>query len=74
MKKRILLTIVVLLIIGGILAGIKALQIRHLIAAGSTMTTPPATLSTATFALQSRVSVIYALPSLAAMPGVTVAP
>ncbi len=73
MKKRILLTIVVLLIIGGILAGIKALQIRHMIAAGSKMTPPPETISTATVELQSWESVISAVASLEAVQGVTVA-
>lgn len=73
MKKRILLTIVALLIIGGILAGIKALQIRHMIAAGSKMKPPPETISTATVEPQSWESVISAVASLEAVQGVTVA-
>ncbi len=73
MKKRILLTIVALLIIGGILAGIKALQIRHMIAVGSKMTPQPETISTATVELQSWESVISAVASLEAVQGVTVA-
>jgi membrane fusion protein (multidrug efflux system) len=73
MKKRILLTIVALIIIGGILAGIKALQIRHMMAAGEKMTPPPETISTATVERQNWESVISAVASLEAVQGVTVA-
>jgi membrane fusion protein (multidrug efflux system) len=73
MKKRILLTILALIIIGGSLAGIKVLQIRHMIALGSKMVPPPETISTAPVQLQSWESVLSAVASLDAVQGVTVA-
>lgn len=73
MKKRILLTILALIIIGGSLAGIKVLQIRHMMAVGSKMVPPPETISTAPVQLQSWESVLSAVASLDAVQGVTVA-
>jgi membrane fusion protein (multidrug efflux system) len=73
MKKRILLTILGLIIIGGSLAGIKVLQIRHMMAVGSKMVPPPETISTAPVQLQSWESVLSAVASLDAVQGVTVA-
>lgn len=73
MKKRILLTILGLMIIGGTLAGIKVLQIRHMIALGGKMVPPPETISTAPVQLQSWESVLSAVASLDAVEGVTVA-
>ena len=73
MTKRIPLTILALIIIGGSLAGIKVLQIRHMIALGSKMVPPPETISTAPVQLQSWESVLSAVASLDAVQGVTVA-
>ena len=73
MTKRILLTILALIIIGGSLAGIKVLQIRHMIVLGSKMVPPPETISTAPVKLQSWESVLSAVASLDAVQGVTVA-
>ena len=73
MTKRILLTILALIIIGGSLAGIKVLQIRHMMAVGSKMVPPPETISTAPVQLQSWESVLSAVASLDAVQGVTVA-
>ena len=73
MKKRILLTILALIIIGGSLAGIKFLQIRHMMAVGSKMVPPPETISTAPVQHQSWESVLSAVASLDAVQGVTVA-
>ena len=73
MTKRILLTILALIIIGGTLAGIKVLQIRHMIAIGSKMVQPPTTISTAPVQLQSWESVIPTVASLDAVQGVIVA-
>lgn len=73
MKKRIFLTLLALIIIGGSLAGIKVLQIRHMIALGSKMVPPPETISTAPVQLQSWESVLTAVASLEAVQGVTVA-
>ncbi|MDO8945770.1 MAG: efflux RND transporter periplasmic adaptor subunit [Desulfocapsaceae bacterium] len=73
MKKRILLTILALIIIGGSLAGIKFLQIRQMMAVGSKMVPPPETISTAPVQHQSWESVLSAVASLDAVQGVTVA-
>jgi membrane fusion protein (multidrug efflux system) len=73
MKKRILLTLLALIIVGGSLAGIKVLQIRHMIALGSKMVPPPETISTAPVQLQSWESLLTAVASLEAVQGVTVA-
>ncbi len=73
MKKRILLTILGLIIIAATLAGIKVLQIRHMIAEGGKMVPPPETISTATVQQQSWESVLSAVASLEAVQGVTVA-
>ena len=73
MTKRILLTLLALIIIGGSLAGIKVLQIRHMMALGSKMVPPPEIISTASVQLQSWESVLTAVASLEAVQGVTVA-
>jgi len=73
MTKRILLTLLALIIIGGSLAGIKFLQIRHMIALGGKMVPPPEIISTASVQLQSWESVLTAVASLEAVQGVTVA-
>ncbi|MFH2122573.1 MAG: efflux RND transporter periplasmic adaptor subunit [Pseudomonadota bacterium] len=73
MKKRILLTLLALIVIGGSLAGIKVLQIRHMMAVGSKMVPPPETISTAEVQQQSWESVLSAVGSLEAVQGVTVA-
>jgi membrane fusion protein (multidrug efflux system) len=73
MTKRILLTLLALIIIGGSLAGIKVLQIRHMIALGGKMVPPPEIISTASVQLQAWESVLTAVASLEAVQGVTVA-
>ncbi len=73
MTKRILLTILALIILGGSLAGIKVLQIRHMMAVGSKMVPPPETISTTPVQLQSWESTLSAVASLEAVQGVTVA-
>ena len=72
MTKRILLTLLALIIIGGALAGIKFLQIRHMIALGGKMVPPPEIISTASVQLQAWESVLTAVASLDAVQGVTV--
>lgn len=73
MTKRILLTLLGLIIIGGSLAGIKYLQIRHMIAQGSAAVHPPETVSTAVAQLQSWETTISAVASIEAVQGVTIA-
>lgn len=73
MTKRILLSLFGLLIIIGILAGIKFLQIRHMIAVGSKMVPPPETISTFEAQQQSWESTLTAVATIEAVQGVTVA-
>jgi membrane fusion protein (multidrug efflux system) len=73
MKKRILLTILVLIALAGILAGIKALQIGRMIDAGAQFVPPPETVTTTEVRLESWESLLTAVGSLTAVQGVTVA-
>lgn len=73
MTKRILLTLFGLILVGGAIAGIKVLQIRHMIALGSKMVPPAEIISTVPVQLQSWESVLTAVASLDAVQGVTVA-
>ncbi len=73
MAKRIVLTILGLLIIVGAIAGVKVLQIRTMIDQGGKLAQPPETVSTASVRLESWESVITAVASLEAVQGVTVA-
>jgi membrane fusion protein, multidrug efflux system len=73
MKKRIFLTILGLIIVGGSIAGIKVLQIRHMINQGSKFVQPPETISTAPVQLQSWETTLTAVASLEAVQGVTIA-
>jgi len=72
MTKRILLTFFVLLLIVGILAGIKALQVRRMIEAGSQFVPPPETVTTALVRPEQWETTIGAVGSLEAVQGVTV--
>jgi len=73
MAKRIVLTILGLIIIGGAIAGVKVLQIRTMIDQGGKFVPPPETVSTASVRSESWESVITAVASLEAVQGVTVA-
>ncbi len=73
MTKRILLTLLGLILVGGAIAGIKVLQIRHMMAIGSKMVPPPEIISTTPVELHSWESVLTAVASLDAVQGVTVA-
>ena len=72
MKKRIIFTIIGLLIMIGILGGIKALQIDRMIAQGSQSVPPPETVTTTVAQKDSWESRLTAVGSLAAVQGVTV--
>ena len=70
MKRNILIvTIVVLVIVGG-LAGVKALQIKAMIAAGSSFTVPPETVSGAQVKQETWELTIPAVGSVTAVQGV----
>jgi membrane fusion protein (multidrug efflux system) len=73
MKKRIILTILVLIALAGILAGIKALQIGRMIDAGAQFVPPPETVTTTEVRSESWESLLTAVGSLTAVQGVTVA-
>jgi membrane fusion protein, multidrug efflux system len=73
MTKRILLTILGLILIAGIIAGIKALQIRHMIDVGKKMAPPPVTISTIQAQSQTWESVLSATASIEAVQGVILA-
>jgi membrane fusion protein (multidrug efflux system) len=73
MTRRILFTIVGLIVVIGVLAGIKTLQIRKMIAQGKSFVPPPETVTTAQARTESWESVLTSVGSLTAVQGVTVA-
>ena len=72
MKKRIIITLVGLVVVIGILGGIKGLQIDRMIAQGSQMVPPPEPVTTAVARTEAWESVLTSVGSLAAVQGVTV--
>jgi membrane fusion protein (multidrug efflux system) len=72
MKKRIFFTIIGLLIMIGLLGGIKGLQIDRMIAQGSQYVPPPETVTTTVVRNDSWESRLTAVGSLAAVQGVMV--
>lgn len=73
MTRRVLLTLVGLIVVIGILAGIKGLQIRRMVAQGASFVPPPETVTTAQARMASWESVLTSVASLTAVQGVTVA-
>ena len=69
MKKRILFVLLGLLIVIAVLAGVKALQIRTMIAHGKTAVPPPDTVTTATARSESWDISLTAVGSLTAVRG-----
>jgi membrane fusion protein, multidrug efflux system len=74
MKRKIALAIILVLLVVGGLAGVKALQIRQLMAAGKSFTQPPETVSSAVVHEEKWQSTLTAIGSIAAVQGVTVTP
>jgi len=72
MKKRIIFTIIGLLIMIGLLGGIKSLQIVRMIAQGSQSVPTPETVTTTVVQTDSWESRLTAVGSLAAVQGVMV--
>jgi len=72
MAKRIIITIAGVLIIIGILGGIKGLQINRMIAIGSQSAPPPETVTTAVVRSESWETLIASVGSLEAVQGVMV--
>lgn len=73
MKKRIIFTIIGLLVLIGVLAGIKALQIGAMVDQGKRFVPPPETVSTALVTGESWETALTAVGSLNAVQGVTLA-
>jgi membrane fusion protein (multidrug efflux system) len=73
MKKRILLSLLGLLLVIGILAGIKGLQIFKMVGAKGSFTPPPETVTTVLAHPESWEITVPAVGSLEAVQGVTVA-
>jgi len=73
MKKRILLAVLGLLVIAGLLAGIKALQIKAMIDQGKNAVIPPETVTAAVVKSENWDEALTAIGSLTAVQGVTVA-
>ena len=73
MKKIVILSIAGLILLVGVLGGIKGLQIQRMIAQGEQFVPPPTTVTTATVQSDVWPSVLTAVGSLEAVQGVMVA-
>lgn len=72
MMKRVFLAVLFVLVLAGILGGIKAMQIKKMIAAKSASVMPPTVVNTANVRQESWVSSLTAVGTLTAVQGVTV--
>ena len=72
MAKRIILSLLGLLLVAGFLGGVKVLQIRKMIAQGAQFAPPPETITTAKARAQTWETVLTAVGSLEAVQGVMV--
>jgi membrane fusion protein, multidrug efflux system len=72
MKKSIILSIIGLLVLVGVLGGIKGLQINRMIAQGKQYSPPPETVTTAMVQSETWPSILTAVGSLEAVQGVTI--
>jgi membrane fusion protein (multidrug efflux system) len=70
MMKRIAITVTGLIVVVGVLAGIKALQIRALIASGADFTVPAETISATEVKQETWESLVPAVGSISAVQGV----
>jgi membrane fusion protein (multidrug efflux system) len=74
MKRKIFLAVIIVLVIFGALAGIKALQISKLVAAGKAFAPPPETISSAVAHEEKWQDSLTAVGSISAVQGITIAP
>lgn len=72
MKKRIFLTILGLIVLVGVLGGIKGLQIGKMVAQGEQFVPPPEPVTTAVAKMASWESLLTSVGSLAAVQGVNI--
>jgi membrane fusion protein (multidrug efflux system) len=73
MKKNFLIVAVIILVIVGALAGVKALQIKALMASGASFSMPPETISGAEVKEETWEGLIPAIGSVSAVQGAAVA-
>lgn len=73
MTRKIILTIVGVLLLVAVIGGIKALQIKTMIEAGSNFAPPPVTVTSAVVSSESWEALLFAAGSLEAVLGVIVA-
>ena len=72
MKKRILIAVLIVLVVTGLLGGIKFLQIKSMIAYGTQFVPPPVTVTVASATRETWESQLTAVGSLEAVQGVMV--
>ncbi len=72
MRKRIILAVLGLVLVAGLLAGIKVLQIRTMVEQGKKAVPPPETVTTSTVRSETWETSLTAVGSLTAVQGVTV--
>jgi membrane fusion protein (multidrug efflux system) len=73
MKKKVILSLTLVLVVVAVLAGVKATQIRTLLAAGKVFVTPPESVSSAVARVEKWQDSLPAVGSIAAVQGVTIA-
>jgi membrane fusion protein (multidrug efflux system) len=74
MKRKIAIAVLIVLVVFAGLAGVKALQIKKLIAAGAAFVPPPESVSSAVAREEKWQGLISAIGTIAAVQGVTVTP
>lgn len=74
MTRKIIIAVVIVLLIGGGLAGIKAFQIRTLMQAGAAFAPPPESVGSATVREEKWQKTLTAIGSVVAIQGVTITP
>jgi membrane fusion protein (multidrug efflux system) len=74
MTRKLIIAVVIVLLIGGGLAGIKALQIKKLMQAGAAFAPPPESVASATVREEKWQKTLTAIGSVVAMQGVTITP
>lgn len=74
MIRKIALSLVLLLVVLGVLGGIKAIQIKALVAAGKAFTMPPETVSSFQVREEKWQGMINAIGSIVAVQGVVITP